>query len=312
MKSLSKNLAIRFLFAILSLIFISLVTFLADEIAPGDQATVAAGEKASVETVNRLREQMGLNRPWPVRYGEYVSNALRGDFGRSSTGSKEPVADIVKRTLPLTGILAFSATVVAAVFGIVFGIIAALKENRWPDRSLMLISTLGVTIPTFVLGPLFVQLFALKMDVLPAYYNDTPEGLLLPVIILALRPMAQITRLMRSTMLDVMGMDYIRLAVAKGVPPFRLITKHALRNAILPVITAIGNNFGILLTGSFIIETFFGIPGLGSTAIIAIQAGNSTVIQITTLIAGGMFVLINLLVDLLNPFIDPRIREAMA
>lgn len=313
--SLAKSLGLRLFYAVLSLLFISLVTFLADEVAPGDQATVLAGEKASLETVLRLRDQLGLNRPWPIRYGEYLGNVFHGDFGKSFHGTKEPVVDIVARTLPMTALVAFCAICLAAFLGIILGTIAAIKQNGPVDRSVLVVSTLGVTIPTFVLAPVFVKIFAEHFDVLPGQWAAELAGpvwmyLIMPVVILSARPAAQITRLCRASMIETLQQEFIKLARAKGVPPGRLFIRHGLRNAILPVVTAIGTNFGFLLTGSFIIETAFRLPGIGATAIESIKKGDTPVIQATVLIAGALFVLINLLVDLALPVLDPRIREA--
>lgn len=288
---------------------------MADEISPGDQATILAGEKATPEAVIRLREQLGLNRPWGVRYVEYLGGLSRGNLGNSFHGTREPVVDIVKRTLPMTITVATCAILLAAIVGILLGTIAAVSQNRLGDRTILIVSTLGVTIPNFVLAPVFVKIFAVNMDILPSGWSNQLAGpvwmyLLMPVVILAARPMAQITRLCRASMIETLQQEFIKLARAKGVPPIRLTLRHALRNAILPVVTAIGTNFGFLLTGSFIIETAFRLPGIGATAIEAIKKGDTPVIQATVLIAGTLFVLINLLVDLIQPTLDPRIREA--
>jgi len=313
--SIAKNLGLRLLYALLSLLFISFITFVADEISPGDQATILAGEKATPEAVIRLREQLGLNRPWGVRYVEYLGGLSRGNLGNSFHGTREPVVDIVKRTLPMTITVATCAILLAAIVGILLGTIAAVSQNRLGDRTILIVSTLGVTIPNFVLAPVFVKIFAVNMDILPSGWSNQLAGpvwmyLLMPVVILAARPMAQITRLCRASMIETLQQEFIKLARAKGVPPIRLTLRHALRNAILPVVTAIGTNFGFLLTGSFIIETAFRLPGIGATAIEAIKKGDTPVIQATVLIAGTLFVLINLLVDLIQPTLDPRIREA--
>ena len=180
---------------------------------------------------------------------------------------------------------------------------------------MLTISTLGVTLPNFVLAPILVYIFALKMDRLPqtwAVDRIAPDivYMILPVIVLAARPMAMLTRLTRASMVDTLQQEFIRTAVAKGVSPAGVVFKHALRNAILPVITAIGTSFGFLLTGSFVVERFFVLPGLGREAIEAIQQGNVPVVQACILITGGMFISINLLVDLVQPILDPRIREA--
>lgn len=314
--ALLKAISKRLLYALVTLLFLSLVTFLADEMAPGDQATVLAGEKGSLETITRLRTQLGLDRPWPIRYGEYVGNLARGDFGRSYYGTKEPVNDIIARNLPMTLKLAGSAIFFAALIGIVAGTVAAIKRERWPDRSVLIFSTLGVTIPTFVLAPILIITFGQQgMDLLPGQWDSVLKApeiyyLLLPVLVMAARPTAQITRLTRASMIDTLQQEFIKLAIAKGVPPMRLYTKHALRNAILPVVTALGTNFGFLLTGSFIVERAFLLPGVGREAIEAIQKGDTPVIQATTLIAASLFVLVNLVVDLAVPVLDPRVREA--
>ncbi|AIE83493.1 ABC transporter permease [Fimbriimonas ginsengisoli] len=311
----AKPILLRLLFGLLSLIFVSFVTFVADEIAPGDAATMAAGDKATPETVERLRHQFGLDRPWPIRYVEFLGKASHGDFGESYFGTREKVSDIVKRTLPMTAKLACLAILLASGVGILLGTLAAVYKNRFADRGVLTISTLGVTVPNFVLAPLLVFIFVIKLDVLPLTWVTelkAPEiyYLILPVCILAARPMALITRLTRATMIDTMQQEFIRTAVAKGVPRRRLIFRHALRNAILPVITAIGTSFGFLLTGSFVIERYFVMPGLGSATIEAIQQGNMPVVQAGIMITGSMFILLNLFVDILLPILDPRIRES--
>lgn len=313
--SLVKPILRRILYACITLLFLSFVTFMADEMAPGDQATVLAGEKATLQTVVELREKLGLNRPWPVRYGEYVANAARLDFGTSYYGTKEPVIDIIRRVLPMTIRIAFISIAVAALLGVILGTIAAINRDRWPDRLVLLGSTLGVTIPTFVLAPLLVLVFALKLDRLPMTWTTdrvAPDFyyLILPVVVLAARPTAQLTRLARASVIDAFQQEFVKLAVAKGVRPFRLITKHVLPNAMMPVLTALGTNFGFLLTGSFIVERAFLLPGVGREAIEAIQKGDTPLIQATTLVAGILFVLVNLAVDLAVPVLDPRVREA--
>lgn len=313
--SLVKPILRRILYACITLLFLSFVTFMADEMAPGDQATVLAGEKATLQTVVELREKLGLNRPWPVRYGEYVANAARLDFGTSYYGTKEPVIDIIKRVLPMTIRIAFISIAVAALLGVILGTIAAINRDKWPDRLVLLGSTIGVTIPTFVLAPLLVLVFALKLDRLPMTWTTdrvAPDFyyLILPVVVLAARPTAQLTRLARASVIDAFQQEFVKLAVAKGVRPFRLITKHVLPNAMMPVLTALGTNFGFLLTGSFIVERAFLLPGVGREAIEAIQKGDTPLIQATTLVAGMLFVLVNLAVDLAVPVLDPRVREA--
>lgn len=312
---LAKAILLRFFYGVLSLIFISFVTFLADEVAPGDAATVRAGEKATLAQVERLRESMGLNRPMLVRYGEWLWKATHLDFGTSYYATKEPVLTIIRRNLPMTMTIAGLSILLAAAIGISLGTFAAVYENRATDRFVLTFSTLGVTLPNFVLAPILVYIFALQLDRLPQTWATQLVGpvwmyLVLPVVVLSARPMATLTRLTRASMVETLKQEFIKLAVAKGVPPTRLVIRHALRNAILPVITAIGTSFGFLLTGSFVVETFFTLPGIGREAIEAIQKGNMPVVQACILITGIMFVTINLLVDMLLPILDPRIRES--
>lgn len=283
--------------------------------APGDPARYIAGEKATEEQYQRIREQMGLNQPLVVRYGKYVANIAKGDWGTSYQGIHEPVADVLKRTVPMTAKVALLAITLASFVGITLGTIAALRENRMLDRSILTVSTLGVTLPNFVLAPILVYIFAVKLDKLPVGWEVELRGpewmyLLLPVLVLSLRPTAMLTRLTRASMVETLRQEFIRTGIAKGVPPFRLITKYALRNAILPVVTTIGTTFGFLLTGSFVVERFFIMPGIGSKTIEAILSNDLPVIQGCVLATGAMFILVNTGVDLLLPILDPRIREA--
>ena len=312
---LFKALGFRFLLGIVSLLFISFLTFVACDLAPGDAALYNAGEKASEERIEQIREQMGLNRPLLVQYGSYIRGLAKGDWGESYSGTHETVLDKLKRTVPMTAKIAVLAITLASAIGIFLGTISALKEKKFTDRSILTLSTLGVTLPNFVLAPILVYIFAVKLDMLPTTWESdlrAPEWmyLLLPVVVLSLRPTALITRLTRASMIETLKQEFIRTAIAKGVPRFRLVTKYALRNAILPVITSIGTTFGFLLTGSFVAERVFTIPGVGSETIEAILRKDVPVIQGCVLATGIMFVVINTIVDLLLPILDPRIREA--
>lgn len=299
------------------MLFISFITFTADEIAPGDIATVRAGEKATAAQVEQLRQELGLNRPFLVRYFEYIGKAARFDFGNSAFGTQEPVNEMLGKALPTTMKIAFCSIILATGVGVLAGVLAACNENRFWDRSVLSLSTLGVTIPNYVLLPFLVFIFAIQMGQLPVVWvlpdqQKAPEiyYLIIPIVVLALRPMATITRLMRASMVDTFRQEYIALAVAKGVPPMKIVWGHAFRNGILPVLTVIGTSFGYLLTGSFVIETAYQVRGIGSEAISAIQKSDTPVILATTLVTGAMFVVVNLGVDLIQPLIDPRIRES--
>lgn len=306
----------RLIWAIPTLVFITLVTFAAGYFAPRDPATLKAGEKSDAATIARIRKEMGLDRPFLVRYGEYVGNAIQGDLGNSLYGKATPVTETLLEGLKNTGRLAALAILVAAMIGITFGGIAAIWRNRWPDRILVMFSTFGICVPNFVLAPVMVYLFSLQLGVLPVSWSEQgirENGLIyyliLPVLILSLRPAALITRLTRAGMVETLSQDFIRTAFAKGVPFWRVMIVHALRNSLVPIVTAIGTTFGFLLTGSFIIETAFSIPGLGLSSIQAINRSDYPVIQGTVLLFAVMFIIVNLVVDLLLPILDPRIRE---
>ncbi len=312
---LVKAILLRLLFGAFSLVFISFVTFVAGEFSPGDPATILGGEKASIETVQQIRHNLGLDQPWPTRYCRYVGHAVQGDFGVSYYSTHEPVKDILKRTVPMTVKFASQAIVLASAIGIFFGAIAAVYQRRFADSAILTLSTLGVTTPNFVLAPILVYIFCQRLDQLPNSWATTlvaPEFyyFILPVTILAARPAALITRLTRASMIDTLDQEFIRTATAKGVPRGRLLFRHALRNAILPVITTIGTSFGFLLTGSFVLERYFLMPGLGSTVIEAIQQIDMPVVQAGVLVTGAMFIFLNLIVDILLPILDPRIRES--
>jgi len=312
---LARAVGFRLLYGLLSLIFITFVTFVANEAAPADPAVIFAGEKASLADVQLIRHRMGLDRPWYVRYGESLWKDAHLDFGNSYYGTQEPVGEILKRDVPLTLRVSLLAILLASAIGIFLGTLAAVYENRFVDRSVLTLSTLGVTLPNFVLAPLLVYVFALRLNYLPQNWEVTRVApdffyLLLPVVILAARPMAMLTRLTRASMVDTMRQEFVRMAIAKGVPTFRVIVRHSLRNAILPVITSIGTSFGYLLTGSFVIETIFTLPGIGRETIEAIQARDYPIVQACILVTGMMFVILNMLVDMILPILDPRIREA--
>ncbi len=312
-----RAIALRLLYGAVSLLFISLVTFLADEIAPGDAATVRAGEKATVQQIERIRHEMGLDRPWPVRWVEFVGKATRLDFGTSAVGTLQPINNTLSKAIPVTLRIACLAILLAATVGIFLGTWAAVRENKFADRAVLSLSTLGVTIPNYVLLPILVFVFAIQLGQLPSSWEVDGKRiapdlyyLAIPVFVLALRPMATLTRLMRASMVDTLRQEFVRLAVAKGVGKWRLYFVHCFRNALIPVLTAIGTSFGYLLTGSFVVESAYLLPGVGKTAIEAITQRDTPMILATTTVTGAMFILVNLVVDVLLPIIDPRIRES--
>jgi peptide/nickel transport system permease protein len=313
-----RYIATRLLLAIPTLIAISFLVFFAAYLSSSDPIEIKLGQRASPEVKARVRHELGLDRPPLVRYGDYVWRIARyGDFGVSyATG--EPVTAFFKRSFPNTAALATLALLTSLSVGIPLGIAAAVYANRWLDHFAMSTALTGVAVPSFVLGPILVLLLAVRNNFLPVTGFSLADGVIqpqyfvLPVIVLAARSTALIARLTRSAMLDVLGQDYIRTARAKGLAAGPILFKHALKNAFPPILTVAGTTFGYLLAGSFVVETFFNIPGLGYQSIASIEARDYPVIQGLTLILAGTFVLINLIVDILYGILDPRARVSGA
>jgi peptide/nickel transport system permease protein len=309
-----RYIATRFALAIPTLLAISFLVFFAAYLSKSDPVDIKLGQRAAPEVKARVRHELGLDRPPLVRYGDYIWHIVRyGDFGTSyATG--EPVLAFFKRSFPNTAILATLALLTSLGIGIPLGIAAAVYANTWLDRLAMGTALTGVAVPSFVLGPVLVLLLAVRNNILPVTGFSIADGVtqpqyfVLPVIVLAARSTALIARLTRSAMLDVLGQDYIRTARAKGLGSIPILFKHALKNAFPPILTVAGTTFGYLLAGSFVVETFFAIPGIGNQSIASIEARDYPVIQGLTLILAATFVLINLIVDILYGLLDPRAR----
>lgn len=305
---------LRLALAVPTLLAISFLVFFAAYLSPADPVDILLGQRAAPEAKARTRHEWGLDRPPLVRYGDYVAKIVtKGDFGRSYQ-TREPITDIIKRGLPNTAALAICALAISLLIGVPLGILAAVNANKWIDRVTMSFAMVGVAVPSFVLGPLLVLWLAVQRGMLPVIGFSIGEGriepkyFILPTLILASRSSALIARLTRSAMLDVLGQDYIRTARAKGLSPTKVLFKHALKNAFPPVLTAAGTTFGYLLSGSFIIETFFTIPGIGYQSIRSILDRDYPVVQGLALLLATAFVLVNLLVDILYGVLDPRAR----
>jgi len=297
----------RLLQAIPTLLLISFLTFIMGYLAPGDPIRMILGERSDPQAVAQVRRELGLDQPWYVQYGRFVWNAVRGDFG-ISLYNRRPVGDIIRESFPATVTLAVLAILLAITVGIPAGVVAAVWHHRLPDRLSMAGVVLGICVPNFVLATLLILLVSVRLGWLPVAGWGAPEYVVLPVLVLAARPSASIARFTRTSMLEVLQQDYIRTARAKGVPEPFVILKHALPNALLPVVTVIGNAFGYLLTGSFIVETVFAVPGVGYKSIEAILRRDYPVIQATTLLFAFLFIVVNLLVDILYTRLDPRVR----
>lgn len=297
----------RLLQAIPTLLLISFLTFIMGFLAPGDPIRMILGERSDPQAVAQVRHELGLDRPWYEQYARFVWNAVKGDFG-ISLYNRRPVGDLLRESFPATATLAVLAILLAVTVGVPAGVVSAVWHNRLPDRLSMLGVVLGISVPNFVLATLLILLFSVQMGWLPVAGWGAPEHLLLPIAVLAARPSASIARFTRTSMLEVLQQDYIRTARAKGVPEHAVILRHALPNALLPVVTVVGNAFGYLLTGSFIVETVFAVPGVGYKSIEAILRRDYPVIQATTLLFAFLFIVVNLVVDIIYTRLDPRVR----
>ena len=293
--------------ALLSIWAVCTITFFIAFLAPGDPAELAAGQHSDPATIAHVRHEFGLDKPPLTRSGLYLWDASHGDLGKSYY-TREPVTDFLKRGLPNTALLATCAIVLALVLGVGVGLAAALRPNTFVDRFLMSSVLIGVTLPNFVLAPVLILVFALKLGWLPVAGWGEPSNLVLPAVVLAARPVALIGRMTRASMLETLRQDYIRTARAKGLSPMTVLIKHALKNAFLPVLTTTGVSFGYLLSGSFVVETIFTVPGVGYQSINSLFQRDYSVIQGTTLLLAVVFVGTNLIIDLLYAVLDPRVK----
>lgn len=301
----------RLLQGIVTVWFIATATFFAMHNVPGDPLLNDRAVSEAIRT--NLEAKYGLDQPIGTQYLIYLGNLVQGDFGISFTQENREVNDIIREHFPISAILGVLAVVFAAAGGILFGALTAIYRNRLPDYIIMLLVILGISVPSFVIAALsqltLVTLnSAVGATILPVAGWGTILHMLVPALVLGLGTMAYLTRLMRSSMLEVVNSDFVRTAKAKGVPPARIFTKHQLRNAILPVITVLGPSIAAITTGGFVVELVFAIPGLGRYFVQAVQQLDYTVIMGTTVFYGAFLVFMVILVDLLYGFIDPRVR----
>ena len=298
----------RILMMIPVIIGVSLLVFLVLKMTPGDPARVVAGSEADEATVEQIREELGLNKPVLQQYVDDMLNLLHGDMGTSYTTNK-PVAEEILARMPTTFILAFAGVFVAVLIGIPLGIISATKQYSILDYISTLLALGGVAMPNFWLGLMLILLFSLKLGWLPSGGGDSWTAYVLPAITLGVGATANFMRTTRSSMLEVIRQDYIRTARAKGAGEGRVVMHHALRNAMIPVITVIGLQIGTLLGGAVVNETVFSLPGLGTLMINAINQKNEPVVLGCLITFAIIFSLVNLLIDILYAFIDPRIKS---
>jgi peptide/nickel transport system permease protein len=295
----------RILQAILGLIFIATLVFFLVR-ATGDPGRILTSEFAPVEVQQEIRERLGLDRPLYVQYGTYMAGLATGDLGSSFNG--EPVIDILIERLPATASLAFSAMLVAVLLGIPLGVLSAVYQGSPVDIFSRTVALFGQSVPSFWLAIMLVLIFAVILRILPVAYSDGPESYVLPSIAVGWAAVAGIARLVRSSMLDVLGSDYVRMARAKGLPSHVVILKHGLRSAIVPVLTFSGLVLGSFLNGSVVVETVFAWPGIGQLTLDAVTGRDFPVVQGAVLLIAVFFITINLAVDLLYAVMDPRIR----
>ena len=290
-----------------TLLAVSLLVFAIVRFIPGDPARLLAGDFATDQVVEELRARWRLNDPLPVQYVAYVGGLLHGDFGRSITTSTPVLPELVERFLR-TLELAVAGIVLAAVVGGAAGIVSAVRRASLTDYVATALALAGISTPIFWSGLLLILLFSVRLEWLPAGGTGTLRHLVLPAVTLAAAPLAQNVRLIRAGMLEVLAQDYVRTAYAKGVGEAAVVYRHALRNAAIPVITVSGLSLGFMLSGTIIIETVFAWPGLGRLIVQAVPARDFPVIQAAVFLFAVVFVVINLLVDVLYTVADPRVR----
>lgn len=298
----------RLLEAVPTLIGVSILVFAMMHLLPGDAASIMTSEYGmTAEDVARLRVQMGLDQPVYVQYGRFIWNALHGDLGRSYY-TERPVTEQVLGQMPATIRLAAASMALAVALGILSGVLAAVRQNSWMDTTSMVTALLGVSMPTFWLGLLLIFVFSLNLGWLPASGSTTWQTLILPVFALGSHSAATTARLVRSSMLEVLRAEYITTARAKGLIERAVLLRHALKNALIPVVTTVGLQFGTMLGGAVIVETVFARQGIGSMLVAAIMKKDLPLVQGVVLITASSYVLVNLVVDLSYGFLDPRIR----
>lgn len=284
-----------------------LVVFLIMQMVPGDPAVLLAGDGATPETVQAIREQLGLNDPLLVQYFNYVLQVFQGDLGNSFR-SGLPVLDEIMVRLPITIELSIYSILITIVLGLIAGVVSATKQHSLADTGIMLVALIGVSLPSFWLGMTLTYVFSSKLGWLPVAGWDSWKHIVLPAVTLGASGAAIVARMTRSSMLDILGQDYVRTAKAKGLKERIIIYKHVLKNALIPVITVVGLQFGFLLGGTVLVESVFAINGLGRLIVDAIRTRDLPIVQGGVLVASMIFVLVNLSVDLLYRYFNKRIE----
>jgi ABC-type dipeptide/oligopeptide/nickel transport system permease component len=297
----------RLLITLPILLLVVTLVFLVFQIVPGDPARMYTGEQATQEEVDRVRAEFGLDQPLPVQYFNYLSRLARADLGRSIMTRRAVSEEILPRFWN-TVQLAIGAIVFATLVGLVLGSVSAVKSGSSWDYMATILALVGISIPVFWLGLLLMYFFTLQLGILPSSGKDGWQYYIMPTITLSVFSLAFITRMTRSSLLDTINQDYVRTARAKGLDERKVLVAHALRNALLPVVTVVGLRFGYMLGGAVITEVVFAWPGMGRLLISAVSSRDIPVVQACLLVFATSFVLVNLFVDVLYAFVDPRIR----
>ena len=296
------------LFGIIPTLFlVCTVVFFFVHLLPGDPARLAAGPEADEETVALVRAQLGLDKPLPEQFVRYLANLAQGELG-TSLRNKRPVLDEIRSRFMPTLLLTLASMAWSVLFGLAIGVVSAVWRNRWPDRVLMTLAVSGISFPAFALGMVLIQYFAVHLGWLPSMGADSWKHYILPSLTLGAAVAAVMARFTRASFVEVIQEDFVRTARAKGLAEQWVIVKHALRNAMIPVVTMMGLQFGFLLGGSIVVETVFAWPGVGTLLIDAVSARDYPVIQGLVLLFSLEFLLINLIVDVLYGIINPVIR----
>jgi peptide/nickel transport system permease protein len=305
----------RILAAIPVMGFVALFVFLLLRLTPGDPAAIIAGDAATQAQLETIRERLGLNDPLHVQFFTWIGNLLRGDFGTSII-SGTPVLRMIASRLEPTVSLAITTIILSVVIAVPLGVIAAWKQGTLIDRFVMALSVVGFSVPIFVIGYMMIQIFAMELRWLPVQgFRSITDGfwpfaerMILPTLTLTLLYIALIARITRTSMLEILGEDYVRTAYAKGLTENRVLMRHALRNCAVPIVTVIGIGFALIISGVVVTESVFNLPGIGRLTVDAVLARDYPVIQAVILLASLVYVVINLLIDISYVFLDPRIR----
>lgn len=300
----------RLLWVPVLLFMVSFITFALGRFGPGDPVEILLGQNFRQEAYERIRAQQGLDDHIAVQYARYVGNAIRGDFGESYQYRGRSVTDLLKKKIWISAQLNFAALLISVSAGIGLGLFAALRQGSWVDSATVAFTLVGQSMHVFLTIPIALYVFVLWLDLLPSHgWNGFfSTSIILPALVLGIPGIAIVTRLTRASTLDVIGQEYVRTARAKGLPERVVRLRHILRNALIPVVTTLGFSLAGLASGSFIVELYFGIPGVGLLTIESLFARDYPIIMAVTLLGTTLFVLANLIVDLIYPVLDPRIR----